>query len=144
MNSGKRFQAKLAKKGDGYKLIEWKKPTYAIFPERVKTLTFGDIEVFEPKSISLKRVNKALIATIKSETSVRYGFVSKNWVFWYLSQMRAKSIVHLIVNAGRFSNGSAVNQGNFGPSCVNYHTVPDYTARCMRTEFDNKKKFFFA
>ena len=111
----------------------------------MKQFTFGDIEVFEPQSISLRRFNDGLLAVIKSKDgSYRKGPVSKDWTLWFLCQMREDSIVHLIVNQGWFSNGFSINQGNFGPSCSQYEQHPQFYKRCIRTYLDNKQNFFFA
>ena len=144
LKSGKRFKCQLVEERDSYKLVKWEAATYGQTKDPVKQFTFGDIEIFEPKSISLRRINKSLVATIKSSTSKYYGCVSQNWVLWYLTQMRLGSLIHLILNNGKFSNGYVIDQGNFGPCCVNYQTHPNYAARCIRTYLDNKKKFFFA
>ena len=146
MKSGKPFSCNLIKQESGaYKLMKWKNPNFEDLRDPVRSYSFGDIEVFQPTLISLRRINKSLSSTIKSSCgSVRFGFVSQDWVFWFLTQMRENSIVHLIVNKGKFSNGYAVNQGNFGPSCVNFSQHPNYARRCIGTYLDNEKNFFFA
>ena len=144
LKSGKRFQWELSEQSNLYKLQSWRKPTYANTSEPTKQISFGDIEIFEPKIICLRRVSQRLVAILKSPQSTRRGFVSQNWVLWYLTQMRDTNQVHLIVNNGRFTNGYTLQQGQFGPSCANYQNHPNYSARCIRTYLDNKKNFFFA
>ena len=145
LKSGNRFRCELSEKKSGaFKLVKWIKPTFVSSLDHVRQFTFGDIEVFEPNLISLRRVNKSLLAKIVSNSCSRSGFVSEDWVLWYLSQMRDNSIVHLIIQNGKFSNGHCVNQGNFGPSCINFSHHPQYGTRTIRTYLDNETNFFFA
>ena len=146
MKSESKFKCTLMKQESGsFKLIKWNQPNYNKIKDPSHQLSFGDIEVFEPKLISIRRLNKSLVTTIKSTCGrVRFGFASQDWIFWYLTQMRNKSIIHLMVQNEKFSNGYTVNQGNFGPSCTNFAQHPTYTARCIRTYLDNEKNFFFA
>ena len=128
-----------------FKIVKWVKPSYEHNADSVITLKLGDLEIFEPKSISLRRCNKTLLSKIKSTSgATRSGFVSKDWALLFLTQIRDKSLVHLVVKNARFSNGYTVNQGNFGPSCENFARHPNFLIRCIRTYLDNEDNFFFA
>ena len=121
------------------------KPTWEYEEDPVYGLSFGDIEVLEPKLISIRRVNKSLSATIKCvDGPIRYGFVSQDWVLWFLTKMKESYVVHLIVRDNRFTNGYAIDQFNFGPDCQYYAKHPSYSLRRTKTYLDNEKKFFFA
>ena len=125
--------------------MKWLKPSFQTTNDAITKLTLGHIQVFEPSFISLRRYNKTLLSRIKSSCGLSYkGFVSQDWALWFLTQMRDTSLVHLIVNDGKFSNGHTVNQGNFGPSCKDFSTHPNYSTRSIRTYLDNEDNFFFA
>ena len=83
LKSGKPFSCNLIKQESGaYKLVKWKNPNFEDLRDPVRSYSFGDIEVFQPTLISLRRINKSLSSTIKSSCgSVRFGFVSQDWVF---------------------------------------------------------------
>ena len=146
LKSGNAFKCEItATETDAFKIVKWKKATYETTKDVTRQISFGDIEIFEPSAITLRRLNKSLFANIRSTTGVvRYGFASKDWILWFISQMRRNSIVHLIINENKFTNGFAINQGNFGPSCVDFENHPEFTSRCIRTYLDNDKNFFFA
>ena len=108
-------------------------------------LSFGDIEIFQPKMISIRRLNKTLVSTIKCISGqVRFGFVSQDWVFWFLTEMRDSNVIGLIVRNNRFSNGFTINEGNYGPISGNYANHPNYKLRCIKTYLDDETNFFFA
>ena len=145
LKSGKRFKCRLEKRSTNFKLVEWQNASFEKVIDPVKQFSFGDIEIFQPAMISLRRVNKRLVAAIKSTTGFTcYGSVSQDWAFWFLTKMRDESPIHVIVNCRKFSNGYTINQGNFGPCSLNFQLNANYSSRCIRTHLDNKDKFFFA
>ena len=146
LKSAKKFACNLTKKKNGtFKIIEWKKPTFELKKDVIRQFNFGDIDFIVPELISVRRLNKSLVSTIKAKDGkVRYGFVSTDWTLWYLTQMRDHNLVHLITNNAKFTNGFSVGSGNFGPPCTDYAKHPDYSARCITTYLDNEDNFFFA
>ena len=146
LHCGRRFECELKQqRSEAFKLTKWTKPT---FDRRLDGETWkhdsGKIEFFKPSQLSIRRYNKQLLATVKAEGKPRHGIVSQDWALWCLTQIRDHKLIHLMVNGSRFSNGKAINQGNYGPPCIGYSCHPQYSARCIRTYLDNKNNFFFA
>ena len=134
LEAGKIFECRIARRKDqSLKLVELHQKASLVNEVEKPEFLGGKLIPFSPKQVSFYKHENRMRGSVKSyENETFFGFVTKTFVKWLLTNIRRQSEVLLTVKNKEF--------------IINSENVPDdeYLERQESTYLDNKERFFFA